>query len=133
MTYSDLISLIENSSRSDWLKDEPRGIYVHKSDLNIRLIDSHDDKPYTAAWVKRFPDKKATSVVFELWYGSSYIKSYYFVSVDGHRAMLPFPKDEEDLVITREQYGVAQAVDLIGTADEYLRRSRFRLEESRRE
>jgi hypothetical protein len=54
MTYDQLISVIYGSSKSDWLLSDERGIYTHKSNLNIRIerkeIDQDFDKFSRKGW-----------------------------------------------------------------------------------
>ena len=62
----------------------------------------------------RFQEKPAVAWVYELWFGASFIKEYHFASVDGARAMLPYP-DPARMTITNEQVAIANAVDELGT------------------
>ena len=125
MTYSELMNLVLNSRREDWLRQEGRGVYVLKSDLNVTVREKPEElRPFTEEWATRFPDRKAYSRVFELWYGGSFIKEYGFASVDGDRARLPYPEFGTN-IITREQYAIARAVDVVRGLNEYIRRARL--------
>jgi hypothetical protein len=42
---------------------------------------------------------------------NSLVKTYYFATVDGGRADLPYPRAADDLTITHEEYAVARAVN----------------------
>lgn len=117
MTYHELLHLIVSSGPGDWLDDDERGIFTLKTDLDVTLREVRKDedyepRPFEEEWATRYPNPTAYSVQFELWFRSSFVKVYYFVSVDGHRALIPFPKSRDDLTITHEQFAVAQAVNL---------------------
>ncbi len=130
MTYAGLIRAIVGSRESDWLRDDSRGIFTFKPDLNItvREVQSDSHRPFEGEeWAANFSDPHATAEVYELYYGASLVKDYRFVSVDGERAMLPYPASATDLRITPEQYSIAQAVDVQGSLDEYMRRAGFRV------
>jgi hypothetical protein len=115
MTYDQLISVIYGSSKSDWLLSDERGIYTHKSNLNIRIerkeIDQDFDKFSRKGWTTSHADPVAYRVIYGLFYGASLIKEFLVVAVDGHRATLPLP-DRKTLKVSKEGYGFAQIVDL---------------------
>jgi hypothetical protein len=132
MTYHELIQAIVRSDPDGWLRDDQRGVFTLKSDLNITVRESRtsngagERRKFTEEWATNFPDKNAYVEVFELWYGASFVNEYYFAAVDGFRARLPYP-ETEDHAITEEQYAVAVAVDLKGTLDDYLHRAGIRV------
>ncbi|MGJ5818305.1 hypothetical protein [Paludibaculum fermentans] len=116
MEYDQLIQLVTHSSEADWLWNDHRSIWTFKPDLNITLRETQrpgegELRPFAEEWAKQFPDKDARATEYELWYGASFVKEYAFVHVDGFRASLPFPKSAADMTITREQLGVALAVN----------------------
>lgn len=128
MSYDELITVLIRSSKEDWEISDDVGISTFKPDLNvtIRLVNEDEPVPFKGEdWALNFPDKKAYVVMFDLYYGSSFVKRYYLASVDGHRARLPYPKSAEKLTITHEQYSVGQAVDVSGQFVEYLKRAEF--------
>lgn len=130
MTYNNLIDQLLRSSREGWLQDDSRGISTLMADLNVTVRLRQDENPEkftTEDWATKHPDPNASIQVFELWYGASFVKEYYFCSVDGHRARLPYPK-VGTLEISQEQYAIASAVDLQGSLDEYMNRSGLKLE-----
>jgi hypothetical protein len=128
MTYDALIQLLIGSYYSDWLRDDERGVSTFKRDLSVTVRSSRDpeerlilDEPWANL------GHPAEVYVYELWYGSSFVRDYAFARVDGGRATLPYPKTPKDLTITREQLAIANAVNFHGAEqlDEYLRRVNF--------
>ena len=116
MTYEQLVDLVLGSRQEDWLADELKGVFTLKKDLDVTIRESRagdwsEGEPFNEPWAKDFPNPNAERALFELWYRASYVKTYYFVMVDGGRAYLPFPKSANDLTITAEQYAVADAVN----------------------
>lgn len=131
VTHDELIRALIDGGREDWLRDDELGIATFKKNLNvtIREVRTEEREPFkTERWATGFPDKHAYVSIFHLWYGASFVKDYHLASVDGGRALLPYPKSEEELTITREQYAVARAVDTLGTLGEYLDRAGFHVE-----
>ena len=125
MTFDELIRLLIDSNTNDWLRDDGRGIYTLKSDLNVtvREVTNEEPQPFkTEEWATSFV-KPAFTQAYELWYGASFVKQYYFAAVDDDRARLPYPKSRDELTITREQYAIACAVDMFNSVDEYLERA----------
>ncbi|WP_100637288.1 hypothetical protein [Marinomonas sp. ef1] len=132
MTYDELMSIIDKSQKNDWIFSDERGIYTYKNDLNIRIeradIDYDADRFSGEDWATRHPDPTAYREIYEIFYGTSFVKEIFMVSVDGHRATLPLP-DRKTLTITRQQYRFAQIVDQLGTLDEYMRRAGLEVKE----
>jgi hypothetical protein len=120
MRLNELIDTIIDTDYEDWTYDDEHGIRVLKADLSIFIqerrkpfdIESNvEPRTFDEKWATRFPDRKAYPVVFDLWFGNSLVKSYYFATVDGGRADLPYPRAADDLTITHEEYAVARAVN----------------------
>jgi len=100
----------------DWLWDDSRAIWTFKPDLNITLrenykMDNGEYQRFHEEWATKFPDPKAYRTEFELWYASSFVKSYLFVYVDGCRASLPCPESPTKLTVTTEQLAIANVVN----------------------
>ena len=128
MTYDQLIGVLIDAPRDAWLHNDQKGVYTFKYDLDVTLRENRpdDDQLFQEPWATRFPDRNARRVTFELWYRASFVKEYYFVSVDGGRALLPYPKAHDDLRISREAYAIGRTVDNPrGGLDEYLRRAQI--------
>jgi hypothetical protein len=116
MTLQQLITTVMESQSEDWIFDDGRQSWVCKLDLNVRFQGppiSFDQEPeeFAEPWTKSFPSPKAYRANFQLWYGTSMVRDYFFVDVDGHRALLPLPRSYNELVITREQERVAQILN----------------------
>lgn len=63
-----------------------------------------------------------------IYYNYTCIKELSFVSIDGNRAVLPMPDAEFREIISRENYQFAKIVDDMGTLDDYIKRSKLRVE-----
>ena len=116
VTYDELIGQMMASSADDWLANDERSIWTFKHDLNVTLrgksdINFDERQPFREEWAQSFPDQNAYATEYELWYGASFVKPYYFVDVDGYRASLPYPAANNDLTITQEQLAVARIVN----------------------
>jgi len=126
MTYQELIKTIRESEKEDWLFSDERGIYTFKGDLNLRIerrdIDHDNDKFSGEDWATKHPDPTAYRVIYEIFYGASFVEEKLLVSVDGHRATLPLPKVNTNEV-SLEDYHFAEIVDQLDTLQEYMRRA----------
>ena len=111
MTYEGLIELLLSSSGEDWLRDSEKGASTSKRDLHV-TVRKRDEEPGTLdePWAL-FRHNPAVICIFELWYGASHVNHYYFASVDGGRALLPYPRSRDNLTITRVQLAIAIAVN----------------------
>ncbi len=131
MTYDELMVIIDESERDDWLFSDERGVYTFKHNLNVRIqrreIDHEWDKFTDEDWATKHPDPTAYRVTYEIYYGASFVKEVLMVSVDGHRATLPLP-DRNTLKVSAQDYRFAQIVDQLGTLEEYMRRSGLEVE-----
>ena len=128
MTYDELMEIILNSSFENWVYDDEKGIFTFREDLDIRIEErrsSSDRDEFNEEWATRHPDPHATRVFYDIYYRSSFVKSFMLVSVDGGRAHLPLPESAVSTTIPYERYALARAVDYLGTLDEYI--ERFRL------
>ena len=112
MRYDELIGLVKRSSCFDWIWHDERGIAVFKPNVNISIHARRDDddEPFEEEWAMKFPNARATKMRFDLYLGPCFVKDYYFVSVDGGRAALPYPAIGT-MSITNEQFAVAEAVN----------------------
>ncbi|RXJ78063.1 hypothetical protein CRV03_03580 [Arcobacter sp. F155] len=132
MTYNELDEVIKDSTKADWLFNDERGIYTFKNDLNLRIqrkeIDFDFDKFGGEDWATRHPDPTAYRETYEIYYGSSFVKEKLLVSVDGHRATLPLPKINTNIV-SYEDYHFAEIVDQLNTLSEYMERAGLKLDD----
>ena len=129
MTYEELKQLIQDSSKEDWLYDDSKGIYTSKNDLNVTIRHERYDDPtfHTEEWANQF-SHPASRLMYDIYYGASFIESFYFIALDEYRAEVPIPRSAEELVITRYQYSVARIVDRRDSLDQYMQRAGITVE-----
>lgn len=75
-------------------------------------------------WVETFPDPHAYKVIFDVFFNSSWIKTYILVSVDGGRATIPMPTTANSTTVALDDYMFARIVSP-DQLDEYIRRAGF--------
>ena len=123
MTYDELIQTLIDAHWSDWLRDEGEGVWTLKGDLHVTVRERRDANPGKLDEPWATFHQPAVIRIFEVWYGASFIMKYHFASVDGGRALLPYPKTRDELKITRAQLAVALAVNgQANSLHEYLHR-----------
>lgn len=128
MTFDEISRIMASSAASDWtsggyLSAAACTVAAYKNDVLLRLESAEDDvhnDNFKEEWANNFPDPAAKSYYIRLYYGSTYLKCYILVSVDGARAMLPVPDSATMLRVTPERYLVASVFDTSGTLDKYM-------------
>lgn len=130
MNYDELKEKIKSSTKNDWLFSDERGSYTFKEDLNLRIqrkeIDFDSDKFSGEDWATKHPDSSAYRETYEVYYGSSFVDEKLLVSVDGHRASLPLPKINTN-VVSVEDYHFAEIVDHLDTLQDYMGRANLKI------
>jgi hypothetical protein len=124
MTYEELKQLLQESKKEDWLYDDERGIFTFKKDLNITIRREYFDNStyYTEEWANNF-FKPATRLMYEIYYGASFVEYLYFISLDEGRAEVPLPTLPPDLKITKYQEAIAKIVDIGNSFENYRERA----------
>jgi len=116
----------------EWLHDDSHGVWTLKRDLNVTVRERSEEDRGTLdePWAVQLGHDPVHIRTIDLWYGASLVKAFSFASVDGGRALLPYPKTREELVITREQRAIAVAVNShLGRLQEYLEQAGIRVAE----
>ena len=126
MTVKEIEEILSSTSSSDWVIEEELGAYTYKQDVLLRIqkhpIDYHADKFSGEDWATTMhADSEAYRVVYDVFYGESFIETKQFVAVDGCRAFLPMPTFGTKVIPCRD-YLFAKIV-APDTLDEYINRS----------
>ena len=114
MTYDEYFELILNSEPEDWLFFDEKDRLTFKHDLNIWIKRIITDERFEEEWAERHPDSKAYRVNVEFYYGNSLVGTGLFVSVDGHRAIVPIVKiegKEYTNKVSRKDYIIARILN----------------------
>ena len=126
MTVEEIRKILSSTSSSDWVTEEELGAYTYKQDVLLRIqkhpIDYHADKFSGEEWATtKHADSEAYRVVYNVFYGKSFIETKQLVAVDGCRACLPMPAHGTN-VIPYQDYLFAKIV-APDNLDEYIARS----------
>lgn len=93
-----VIKMIVDSDISDWKYDDEEGIYTYKKDVNLRIElqrkDEYFGSNFDEPWLKHFADSNGHRMIYNIYYGNSFIQKEYVVGVDGYRAYIPYPIDQ---------------------------------------
>jgi hypothetical protein len=81
-------------------EDSHSSVAAFRPDLSITMAWglSHSDD-FEEPWANGFPDKRASSSFFDVFYNNALVYRGVYVMVDGGRAKLPLPKSRADLVV----------------------------------
>lgn len=92
LTEEDILEEIFNSSRDDWNVDKFEEVFTYKYNILLTIEEvSESERDFFEEWANCHPDKRAHFHEYEIKYQNKRITSFYFVSVDGYRALLPLP------------------------------------------
>jgi len=134
LSTSEILDVVKNSSSDNWEVhfSQDAEIAVFKNDPALRIEFKHSEESvhnddFYEKWANKFPDPHATSYYYYLYYGSTRLKEFILVSVDGGRALMPLPKSAIDLTVDPLRYKIAEIFDLFDSLDEYMKRAGLQL------
>ena len=125
-----ILQLIGNSAPSDWTYYDPEAKYYFKRDVQLTISrhPAQRDNQFPEPWAHEFPDKSAHAVKFTIYYGTTPIKDFWAVEVDGGRSYIPYPKSATVLSINRWAYAVGRIINIANgtfSFDSYFQRAGF--------
>lgn len=107
-----------------YLREDPRLRFRAKF-----TDDGIQQENFVAKWANKHPDSSATGYWYELYYDGAFLDRIILVAVDGTRAMIP-PPEFKSGKISLYNYHVAKIHDTLKTLDEYIKRSKLKVEDS---
>ena len=123
-----------DSTPDDWDVNfsQDAEIAVFKKNPALRIETRHTNEfvhnyDFYEKWANKFPDPHATSYYYHLFLGTTRLKEFILVSVDGGRALLPLPKYTMDLSVEPLSYKIALIFDQFGSCDESMKRAGLHL------
>ena len=130
LRLDEIFDVVKNSNPSDWNVNFNQGteIAVFKSAPALRIETRSNSEfihnnDFYENWVNKFSDSHAVSYYYHLYYGSSRLKEFILVSVDGGRALLPLPNSQLDLGVDPLRYKIAMIFDESNTCQDYMKRA----------
>jgi len=121
MTYAELMQTITEASEEDWLDNDAKGIFTFKPDLDIRIVRRRDDDyemKVVPEWATHNPHSGAGVMNFDIYYRSTFVKSFQLAHVDEFRAWLPIPYPGTNEA-SPEDYRLAVQLDTQNTLESY--------------
>lgn len=119
-------AIMSSDSKNHWRRSVKTVFF--KENVNLRFEEIRLDENFYEDWANKHPDPNAVKYYYDLYYGSTIIKRFLLVGVDGSRALLPPPKTSKDLIVYSLDYKVAQIHDRSGNLEEYMKRSGLKRE-----
>jgi hypothetical protein len=115
-------SILAASTRQDWEAHGPR-LWVRKGDTELRIVDLTDDEGRVELheeWARSAEGAGSVALLVELsiCHGSQLLAKVPAVCVDSGRALMPWPREDEDgrLFVARWHYDLCRVI----SAGEYL-------------
>jgi hypothetical protein len=138
--YEEIIELIIKSDHvKDWegIQCPDREVTFYKHDPNLRFEFLHTDegiqcRDFREPWANKFSHCSATGYFHDLYYGNTLLGRFILVAVDGARALLPLPRNNDNLTVSKINYAVAKIHDVLGTLDQYMNMAGMRVEQFNR-
>jgi len=128
MQYDEILQQVASSKHDDWyfvagLSD--RWLFGLKGNVSIQLQMMLGDaslhtEEFVAPWANAFPNPDARVYWADLYFQSVPIHRFPLVFVDGGKAGLPMPQDEESMAVDKLSYAVAEVFDADGQLDSYM-------------
>lgn len=121
MDFTQAEQVINNIDPDEWILNNDGKPFVYKKDMNLTFSINYTDNPFNESWATGHPDPNATQANGYFLYSGNVIKEVWLASIDGGRALLPYPDVSTKSYITRSEYQMAQMFN--SRLDEYLSRS----------
>ena len=130
--------ILRSNPKTDWHANSLswKSTVTYRADVNLRIEINYNDegiqqKNFVEPWANCFPDKSATGYWCDIYFGLSHIERTILVSVDGGRAMLPIPREQDvigkNIVVKPFDYKMAEIFDSLDTLYQYFQRSGLKL------
>ncbi|MDP8209299.1 MAG: toll/interleukin-1 receptor domain-containing protein [Candidatus Stygibacter australis] len=129
ISKSEILEMIYQNPFPNWECYDDESTFILKEDINLKIVrdDFDNRRPFNEKWATSHPDKMAYANYYFVYYNNNLVDKFLLVAVDGNRAELPLPKSGTN-IIKKEFYLKAKAVDILGTLDEYIDRSKLIVE-----
>ncbi|EOT5501631.1 hypothetical protein [Citrobacter koseri] len=121
MNYTQALQVINNINLDDWILSNDDTPFVYKNDMNLSFKIVRSDSSFNEQWATCHPDPNATQAKGYFSYSGNVIHEVYLASIDGGRALLPYPDMATKSFITRSEYLMSQMFN--SQLDQYLQQS----------
>lgn len=121
MNFTQAEQIINNINPDEWILNTEGNPFVYKNDMNLTFSIVYTDDPFDESWAIGHPNPHATQAKGYFSYSGNVIKDVWLASIDGGRALLPYPDMQTKSYITHSEYQMAKMFN--SQLDEYLRRS----------
>lgn len=129
--------ILASNPKTDWdHTNNGKQIAIYKNNVNLRIEINYNKEGiqrenFVAPWANKHPDKNATGYWCDIYFNLSHIYRMILVSVDGGRAMLPSPTEEDAkgdfLIVKPFDFKIAEIFQSSKELYDYMRRSGLKL------
>lgn len=129
MSPEEIREILISTSRGDWIVSDETGVYTYMQDdrlkiqmrpINYRSVANRFCEKWAAGSSDLDTDQAAYRVIYDVFYGDTFVVQKVLVEVDGARAILPMPRPGTN-VIPYEEYLFARIVSP-DSMEEYINR-----------
>ncbi|AFI92627.1 hypothetical protein EXT68_17680 [Pectobacterium parmentieri] len=121
MDYAQASQIINNINSDDWIVSEGGLTFVYKNDMFLTFKIVLSNTSFHEPWATCHPDPNAKQAKGYFSYSGNVIHDVFLASIDGGRALLPYPDASTKSFITNSEYLMSKMFNT--HLDEYLQRS----------
>jgi len=105
MTTADEVhAIVEGSEFHDWIPFADRGTWTYQGDVALRIVrETQIDNRYQRPWTSQIQGNNARWGYY-VYYGPSPVGYHVIVSVDGGRAHIPEPQQDQSGAVSISEY-----------------------------
>lgn len=142
-TISEIDEILKNSNSEEWQRNENQGLFVYRSDVNLRIERDSNFEDFYEGWLPSTPfdnisgKKPVYKVKYIVKYNQMEIAHKFLILIDGVYVLIPMPKKSNDLggslFVTSDDVNFAKIVTIcppalsqeISPVNEYINRCGF--------
>jgi hypothetical protein len=145
-TINEIDEILKNSDPNEWQRNESRGLFVYRSDVNLRIERDSNFQNFDADWLPPAPNedelgtKPVCKIKYSVKYNQTEIIDKYLILIDGVYVLIPLPTTsstglEDNKLVTSDDVNFAKIVTIcpptlsqeISPVNEYINRCGFNI------
>lgn len=98
-TINEIDEILKNSNPDEWQRNENQGLFVYRSDVNLRIERDSNFEDFDEGWLPSTPfdnisgKKPVYKVKYIVKYNQTEIAHKFLILIDGVYVLIPMPKN----------------------------------------